>query len=234
MINFQCPQCQKKIKAPDSAGGRQANCPGCKSPIKVPAAEPELILAVEEPQQPQTPPPTQAGRYLTPNDIRQMEPNAPRKKSNLLTIAAIALAVVFVACSGAISLFISSFPKPTPRTPEQVAADKQAAEDRADARRLQREIETFIAKKLKSPTTAKFDLTSEVKRFGDVTLCVVDGNVTSQNGFGALITNRLQAMFVKQGDQYKFTSYIFEDTNLIVNQALLDIAIAAMQNAKAN
>jgi hypothetical protein len=48
-ISFHCERCKKKVKAPDSAGGKYGNCPFCKHKcyIPLPASddEPELRLA---------------------------------------------------------------------------------------------------------------------------------------------------------------------------------------------
>ena len=38
MIKFQCSACAKRISAPDTAAGRQARCPSCKSVVQVPEA----------------------------------------------------------------------------------------------------------------------------------------------------------------------------------------------------
>ncbi len=35
-ISFQCPQCGKKLKAPESAAGRSSNCPGCGNKVTCP------------------------------------------------------------------------------------------------------------------------------------------------------------------------------------------------------
>jgi hypothetical protein len=36
-ISVECPQCGKKLKAADSAGGKKAKCPGCGEPVPIPA-----------------------------------------------------------------------------------------------------------------------------------------------------------------------------------------------------
>ncbi len=46
-ISVTCPSCGSKIKAPDGLAGRRANCPKCKAPINVPAAN-----GSQEPAQP--------------------------------------------------------------------------------------------------------------------------------------------------------------------------------------
>ncbi len=35
-ISFQCPQCGKKLKAPDDAAGKSSSCPGCGSKVTCP------------------------------------------------------------------------------------------------------------------------------------------------------------------------------------------------------
>ena len=35
-ISFQCPQCGKKLKAPDSAAGKSSTCPGCGGKVTCP------------------------------------------------------------------------------------------------------------------------------------------------------------------------------------------------------
>jgi predicted RNA-binding Zn-ribbon protein involved in translation (DUF1610 family) len=52
-ISFQCPQCGRKLKAPDSAAGRSSKCPGCGRAVTCPAptdeAEPlEMIVETDE------------------------------------------------------------------------------------------------------------------------------------------------------------------------------------------
>lgn len=48
-ISFHCQRCKKKVKAPDSAGGKWGNCPHCTYKCYIPLPpdndEPELCLA---------------------------------------------------------------------------------------------------------------------------------------------------------------------------------------------
>ncbi len=47
-----CPSCQRKLNAPDTAVGKQIRCPACKNVFRVPAPEPlvePVIEMVEEP-----------------------------------------------------------------------------------------------------------------------------------------------------------------------------------------
>jgi DNA-directed RNA polymerase subunit RPC12/RpoP len=46
MIRFQCPACQKKLKAPGNAVGRKVDCPGCGQRLQVPQPAP---LAARQP-----------------------------------------------------------------------------------------------------------------------------------------------------------------------------------------
>lgn len=39
MINFNCPKCKKKIKAPDAVAGRNVPCPSCNARIDVPKSD---------------------------------------------------------------------------------------------------------------------------------------------------------------------------------------------------
>src|SRR4051794_28146107 len=36
-ISFECPQCGKKLKAPDEAAGKSSKCPGCGGKVTCPA-----------------------------------------------------------------------------------------------------------------------------------------------------------------------------------------------------
>ena len=59
-IKFECPYCGKRINAPVKMAGRKAQCPECKRPVRVPAAEDAGIPGAEtngSSHSPQTPPP---------------------------------------------------------------------------------------------------------------------------------------------------------------------------------
>ena len=46
-IELHCPQCQKSIKAPDAAGGKQGKCPFCKAPVYIPNPHDDIeILSI--------------------------------------------------------------------------------------------------------------------------------------------------------------------------------------------
>jgi predicted RNA-binding Zn-ribbon protein involved in translation (DUF1610 family) len=54
-ISFQCPQCGKKLKAPDSAAGKASTCPGCGGKVTCPepvydAEVVEMQLSPEKPK----------------------------------------------------------------------------------------------------------------------------------------------------------------------------------------
>jgi predicted RNA-binding Zn-ribbon protein involved in translation (DUF1610 family) len=50
-ISFKCPQCGKKLKAPDSAAGKQSPCPGCGHLVTCPEAvmDAEVVEVTMEP-----------------------------------------------------------------------------------------------------------------------------------------------------------------------------------------
>lgn len=46
-IELHCPQCQKSIKAPDSAGGKNGKCPYCKASVYIPNPHDDIeILSI--------------------------------------------------------------------------------------------------------------------------------------------------------------------------------------------
>jgi DNA-directed RNA polymerase subunit RPC12/RpoP len=58
MIHFQCPNCLKKLKAPDETTGRKTNCPGCGQRLLIPPPIPtqvrnETILGQPTPSPPE-------------------------------------------------------------------------------------------------------------------------------------------------------------------------------------
>jgi hypothetical protein len=215
MINFECPNCKKKIKAPDSAGGKKANCPGCKSPISVPMAEPELVLAVDEPAQIASVG-INAGR-MNADDVR------PSKRGpSLLMIAGIGTLVLVSLCCGVFSIFINNLPKPAPKTEQQIANDKQATLDRSLARRCESDVQTRITALLKAPKTAKFELDSTTHRSGDEVVAIVTGNVTSQNAFGAMLTDPLLGMYLQTPKQYTLVQLTMGNETLFVDEKTLE------------
>src|SRR5215467_5808331 len=53
-ISMKCPQCGKKLNAPDSAAGKRARCPHCKTIVTLPAAgspPPDELLDAEPMQE---------------------------------------------------------------------------------------------------------------------------------------------------------------------------------------
>src|SRR5262249_25140944 len=63
-ISFLCPQCGKKLKAPDNAVGKSSKCPGCGSPVTCP--EPVYDAELVE-----IPPPVAQG----PGPYGDLDPN---------------------------------------------------------------------------------------------------------------------------------------------------------------
>ncbi len=54
-ISFQCPQCGKKLKAPDNAAGKSSSCPGCGNKVTCPepvydAEVVEMEMAPDKPK----------------------------------------------------------------------------------------------------------------------------------------------------------------------------------------
>jgi hypothetical protein len=74
MINFECPKCSKKIKAPEAAAGRRVPCPGCKAAIDVPSVPTAAKQAAVIPKPP-APKPTAKPRSFDDDDFKlQPEP----------------------------------------------------------------------------------------------------------------------------------------------------------------
>lgn len=63
-ITITCPQCQKKLNAPDTAVGKKIRCPACKAVIDVPAEEP-----LEEPE-----------KFEQPDEESAVTEEAPKRK----------------------------------------------------------------------------------------------------------------------------------------------------------
>lgn len=61
MIRFNCPNCQKVLKAPPEKAGAKSACPNCRRAVVVPAPEEPVVLEVlpvaEEPAPMKGPPP---------------------------------------------------------------------------------------------------------------------------------------------------------------------------------
>jgi hypothetical protein len=59
-ISVHCPQCGKKLNAPDSAAGKRARCPQCKTILTLPAADVPMADEVLD-AEPMQPPPSGLG-----------------------------------------------------------------------------------------------------------------------------------------------------------------------------
>ena len=65
-LEFDCPQCGRKIRAPEALAGQKARCPQCQGVVDVPGAEPLIQATIPVvPVQPSfTPGPAPAGGQL--------------------------------------------------------------------------------------------------------------------------------------------------------------------------
>lgn len=78
-------------------------------------------------------------------------------------------------------------------SPEEAAAKALAERNDKAGMRLKRRLIESVTKQLKSPTTAKFDFGYQVSSDGKTIM--VGGTVDSQNSFGAMIRNRITALY---------------------------------------
>ncbi len=60
MVRFQCPRCNKQLKAPEDWGGRRTKCPQCGNPVVVPLPNTQTI---------QQPTAAESGGELDPNAV---------------------------------------------------------------------------------------------------------------------------------------------------------------------
>jgi hypothetical protein len=78
-ISFNCESCKKKIKAPDTAGGKYGKCPNCNHRCYIPLPkaddEPELVLApIDESAESQMADLMKETRSLTHHILQQNQP----------------------------------------------------------------------------------------------------------------------------------------------------------------
>jgi uncharacterized paraquat-inducible protein A len=65
LLRFHCPNCSRRLKAPNSAAGHWAKCPQCGTLVQVPRAAPMSdadiadLLSVDEEEEMPPPPPGQ-------------------------------------------------------------------------------------------------------------------------------------------------------------------------------
>src|SRR5439155_27210232 len=64
-ISIKCPECGRKLNAPDSAAGRRARCPQCKAVVTLPAAGTQVGDEVLD-AEPVSAPPQAAGIGAAP------------------------------------------------------------------------------------------------------------------------------------------------------------------------
>lgn len=75
---------------------------------------------------------------------------------------------------------------------------------------------------LKAPTTAKFSLQT---RHDNFRYALVNGSVTSQNSFGAMLTVSVQAMYYNDSGKLKTAMLRFDGKTLISDQSLIDMCV---------
>jgi hypothetical protein len=133
----------------------------------------------------------------------------------LLIIFGGGLFTVFLICGGLISSVVSEAEKRRARmTPEEIKAEKDMIAADTLHRRLVRLSREEILKRLKTPTTAKIDLQVDEKKS---LLFVVSGNVTSQNAFGAMLTNPVRLTWGRTQieDTPKLFGFSFEGKDIM-------------------
>ncbi len=85
LLNFACPKCQKKLKAPSNLAGQKLVCPKCSAPIRVPGVvetknDDDEWLALDESNKPKSAP-TPEKRPATKPKATTSEPSSPLKPS---------------------------------------------------------------------------------------------------------------------------------------------------------
>lgn len=83
LLNFACPKCQKKLKAPSNLAGQKLVCPKCASPIRVPGVvetknDDDEWLALDESSKPKSAPTPEKRPAIKPK-APTSEPNSPLK-----------------------------------------------------------------------------------------------------------------------------------------------------------
>jgi hypothetical protein len=116
---------------------------------------------------------------------------------NLLIVIGSIIGGGVVLCGGCLTLFISSIPKPTA---ERRQESRDFFEDLGYQQQAEREAKTLITSFLKAPKTASFDFQSKTVRGEIATVIFVDGTVSSQNSFGALLTSPMAVVYWREHD----------------------------------
>ena len=83
LLNFACPKCQKKLKAPSNLAGQKLVCPKCASPIRVPGVvetknDDDEWLALDESSKPKSAPTPEKRPAIKPK-APTSEPSSPLK-----------------------------------------------------------------------------------------------------------------------------------------------------------
>jgi uncharacterized protein YbaR (Trm112 family) len=208
MLNFACPSCQKKIKAPDDAAGKKVKCPACQAVFVVSQPVPVVL-------------PTQYPPYQQASFEPRQQPQPPAKKRSVLVYILIALAIVPICCCGVVSVFLSQIKVPE-RTPEQVAQTDKVSQWRKNAITMRRHVQEVVTKALKSPKNAEFNLedmrTTEV---GNDIVYFVSGYVDSQNGFGAMIRTKITSVGLNDGQVASIVKIYLDDSLIYTNKELI-------------
>lgn len=137
------------------------------------------------------------------------------------------IVLIFACCVfGSVFLFLGfifllvnfgpeSQPKRTQSTSAKVDPFFEEMNLKYDAEKLTKESVLAI---LKAPTTAKFSLQTRHDKFR---YALVNGSVTSQNSFGAMLTVPVQAIYYNDSGKLKTAMLRFDDKTLFSNEELI-------------
>jgi hypothetical protein len=153
---------------------------------------------------------------------------APQGMSLGLKLLFGALGVMVLSCGGCftvMSIVVSKVPK---STPEEKAKFSQELSMQTRTTRLTKDL---LARNLKAPTTAKYDLqTSHV----DHKAVLVTGTVTAQNAFSAMITDKVTGVFWWENDKPVVGRLYLADKLLYEDAAVYAKCDEVIKAAKAN
>ena len=71
-ITVRCPECGKRLQAPDSAAGKRAKCPNCSKVLVIPEPVYEAEEFAEEPAPAPAPEPAPAPQPAGPRDLSDL------------------------------------------------------------------------------------------------------------------------------------------------------------------
>lgn len=130
-IRFNCPQCDKKLKAPDDYAGLQVKCSGCREVVQVPGEIPYDLLpgaAEEEEQQQEAAPQPESNPTVDDDAIfprRKMSDDDGLDMTPMVDVTFLLLIFFMVTAAFALQ---KSIELPTPDSQEG-AKQKQIIED---------------------------------------------------------------------------------------------------------